>query len=373
MDANDQKRVAIFVPSLRGGGAERVMVTLANGFTERGLAVDLVLAKAEGPYLDEVCADVRIVDLDASRVLFSLPKLIGYLRRERPVAMLSALSHANIVAIVARSIARVPMRLVVSERSLPSFKVEGKKYRVVDSLMRILYPMADAIICISSKVASEIINDYNIDKKIVHIVRNPVDADKIRRLSMEKVEHSWLKEKKDPIIISVGRLVAEKDYRTLLKSFRFLRERKKAKLVILGDGPLKKELIDLADELGLRNDVEFLGYQKNPFAYMSRAAAFVLASTHEGFGNVLVEAMVCGVPVISTADSGGPAEIIENGRWGRLVISGNPYALAQAISDVIEEEVKIDTSERVKYFSIDYVVSEYLLILSGANKYGNHR
>jgi glycosyltransferase involved in cell wall biosynthesis len=352
------------VPSLRGGGAERVMVTLANGFTERGLAVDLVLAKAEGPYLDEVCADVRIVDLDASRVLFSLPKLIGYLRRERPVAMLSALSHANIVAIVARSIARVPMRLVVSERSLPSFKVKGRKFKVVDTLMRILYPYSNKIICISRAVASEVVDDYRIDKEMVRVIRNPVDTDKVRRLSLECIDHPWFEKEKEPVIISVGRLVIEKDHKTLIKAFGQLRKTRLCKLVILGEGPLRNELVKLVSELDMTRDVQFLGFVKNPFAYMSRSAAFVLASTHEGFGNVLVEAMVCGVPVISTADSGGPSEVIENGRWGRLVISGNPNALSQAISDTLDEEVKIDTSARIKDFDMSCVVNEYFDVIT---------
>ena len=143
-------KIALFLPSLRGGGAERVMVNLARGFSEQGLEVDLVLAKAEGPYLSEVPAGVRVVDLHSSRVLTSLPRLVRYLRRERPQALLSAMDHANIVAIWARKLARVQSRLVVTVHSTLSRATtnnSNSRERLMPSLIRMFYPWADMVVC----------------------------------------------------------------------------------------------------------------------------------------------------------------------------------------------------------------------------------
>lgn len=360
MDANDQKRVAIFVPSLRGGGAERVMVTLANGFTERGLAVDLVLAKAEGPYLDEVCADVRIVDLDASRVLFSLPKLIGYLRRERPVAMLSALSHANIIAIVARSIARVPMRLVVSERGVPFSKGDGSpKMRLVHKAMKFLYPLADKIVPVSHDVAKVLIKYFNLNEEKINVINNPIDIGKINKLIKDEPDHKFISTG-NYTIVSVGRLEEIKGYDTILKSMSIIGKNSGFRLLILGEGSLRADLIGLAKSLDVQDVVDFVGFQKNPFGWISASDVYVLSSRSDAMPNAMLQALACGVPVVSTDCPGGPSEILDGGRWGRLVPVDDAVALAKAIQEARDDPEPPDGKIRAADFDVKNIVSKYL-------------
>ena len=175
-------RLAIYLPSLRGGGAERVMVTLANAFAERGFKTDLVLAKAEGPYLKDVSAKVRLVDLGASRVVASLPALVRYLRHERPDAMLSALNHANVVALVARRFSCVKTRLVVSERNaITSSLIHAKLFRSrwLVYFMQWVYPWADGVIAVSRGVADDLASTIGLSRDKIDFVYNPIDLSDI--------------------------------------------------------------------------------------------------------------------------------------------------------------------------------------------------
>ncbi len=166
-----------------------------------------------------------------------------------------------------------------------------------------------------------------------------------------------------PKIIAVGRLVPQKDYPTLLRAFReVVLEKGQARLVILGEGALLPELKSQAKALGIEEYVWFAGFVENPFAYIKRASVFVLSSVSEGFGNVLVEAMGLGVPVVSTNCSGGPAEILENGKWGQLVPIADVKALAQALNAVLDGK-GIDGRERALDFSLNAVLDQYQALL----------
>ncbi|MFP5481310.1 MAG: glycosyltransferase, partial [Alphaproteobacteria bacterium] len=236
-EPQDPRHIALFLPSLRGGGAERVMVLLANGFAARGHRVDLVLARAEGPYLDEVAAGVRIVDLARSRVLTSLWPLVRYLRRERPDAMLSAMTHANVIAIWAKMLARVPLRLVVSEHSSPSRShAGGGMARIMRLLVRRFYGKADTIVCVSNGARDEMAALYPALSDRLTTIYNPLDLDRIQRLMEEPVSHPWLEDRDIPVVLAAGRLTAAKDYPTLLRAMAHLLGQRPARLIILGQG-----------------------------------------------------------------------------------------------------------------------------------------
>lgn len=360
MDAKDKKRVAIFVPSLRGGGAERVMVTLANGFAERGLAVDLVLAKAEGPYLDDVDAGVRIIDLRASRVLFSLPRLVGYLRRAKPAAMLSALSHANIIAIMARRIAKVPMRLVISERGVPSFTgAVSSKNKIVNKAMKSLYSRADRIIAVSHDVKRVLIEDFNLDSGIINVINNPIDLSLIAKMSKEKPNHRFLS-KEFKKIIAVGRLEEIKGYDILINSIGIIGKDSGYRLLILGEGSLKADLKHLAKSLDVQDVVDFIGFQKNPFGWMSASDVYVLSSRSDAMPNAMLQALACGVRVVSTDCPGGPAEILDDGRWGHLVPINDAAALAKAIQEARNNPNPPKVKVRALDFDVEIITRSYL-------------
>jgi len=358
--------LALFIPTLGGGGAERVMVNLARGFSEQGLKVDLVLAKAEGPYLSQVPSRVRVVDLKASRVLTSLPGLVRYLKRERPAALLSALDHANIVAIWARKIAGIPCRLVVSTHATLSKVIENAsnaRSRVMPLFIRWFYPWADAVVAVSQGVADDLVKTTWLPRELITVIYNPIVTPELLEKAKENVVHPWFKPGQPPVILSAGRLTKQKDFPTLIRAFALVRAKHPARLMILGEGEERSKLEALVRELGLENDVSMPGFVENPYAYMARAAVFVLSSAWEGFGNVLVEAMAVGTPVVSTDCPSGPAEILEGGKWGKLVPVGDVEKLAEAIKDVLSESNKYNGIIRVQVFKLEKIVDDYISVL----------
>ena len=358
--------ITIFLPSLRGGGAERVMVTLANGFAKRGYRVDLVLAQAVGPYMAEVSDAVRVVDLGAGRVVRSLPRLTKYLHQERPAAVLSALSHANVVAIMAHLLARSRSRLVVSERNVIATEgtdVTNERGRWLRHLMRLTYPLADAAVAVSNGVRDDLVAIIGVSKDRVRTIYNPVVDERLLARSYEPVSHPWFAPNEPPVILGVGRLTPQKDFATLVRAFAIARKQRNMRLMILGEGELRRELEALVRSLGIENDVTFPGFAENPFAYMRRAAVFVLSSRWEGLPGVLIQAMACGTPVISTDCHSGPAEILENGRWGRLVPVGDVDAIAMAILATLESRNHPDVARRAQDFAVERALEEYLQVL----------
>ena len=360
--------IAIYLPSLRGGGAERAMVTLANGFADRGLKVDLVLVRAAGPYLSEVSPGVRIVDLQSNRVLTSLPSLVRYLRRERPLAMLSALSHANIIAIVARMLAGVHVRLVVSERSnlsMSSSRPQNLRGRAVLPLVRWIYRKADGVVAVSRGVADDLARTIDLPRGLISVVYNPVVTSELIEKSKMPLEHPWLGEGKSPVILGVGRLTQQKDFATLIRAFAQVRTIRECRLVILGEGELRTELEQLVASLGVQDSVQLPGFADNPFAWMSRVRLFVLSSRWEGLPNVLIQAMACGTAVVSTDCPSGPDEILEGGKWGRLVPVGDVEALAEAMTALLEapRDQLPDVHQRAGDFAQGLAVDGYLQVL----------
>jgi len=363
--AGEKMKLALFLPSLRGGGAERVMVNLARGFVERGLQVDLVLARAEGPYLSQVPKEVRVVDLGAQRVLHSLPGLVRYLREERPQAMLSALNHANIVAIWAKLLARVKTRLVVSERTTLSRSTENAssiRVKFIPFLVKAFYPYADVVVAVSRGVAEDLIARIGLTAEKIKVIYNPVVTPELFTKAEEPLDHPWFRPGEPPVILGVGRLTKPKDFPTLIRAFALVRKERPARLMILGEGEERPNLEALVRELGLEEDVALPGFVENPYKYMKRAAVFVLSSRWEGFGNVLVEAMALGTPVVATDCPSGPAEILEGGKWGRLVPVGNHEALAEATLQVLRGE-KVGASARALMFSVERMLEEYANVL----------
>ena len=360
-------KVALFLPSLRGGGAERVMVNLARGFSEKGLDVDLVLAKAEGPYLSQVPPEVRVIDLHSPRVLASLPHLVRYLRRERPQTILSAMDHANIVAIWARKFSGMPCRVVVSVHSTLSralMNIPNLRGYLMPNLIRIFYPLADTVVAVSNGVADDFANITKLPRESIKVIYNPIVTSELLEKANEAVEHPWFSRGEPPVILSVGRLTKAKDYPTLIRAFALVHRERPARLMILGEGEERPKLEALIQELGLDDDVSLPGFVDNPYAYMARSAVFVLSSAWEGFGNVLVEAMAVGTPVVATDCPSGPAEILEGGKWGKLVPVGDIETLAGAI--IATQTNRIDSTsiaDRAQIFGLDNIIRDYMEML----------
>ncbi len=346
------------------------MLYLARGFAERGCEVDLVLAKREGSYLREVPENINVVDLKAGRVLASLPALVRYLRRAQPVALLSAMDHSNIIALWARKFARVQARVVVSVHTTFSLGMKNSngRARLIPYIARWCYSWADGVVAVSRGVAKDLINTIGLPRENIRVIYNPVDVPKLFELAKEQVDHPWFRTGKPLVVLSVGRLTAAKDYPTLLRAVSLVKRARPVRLVILGEGEERAGLEAMVRDLGLEDVVSLPGFVKNPYAYMSKAAMLVLSSAWEGFGNVLVEAMAVGTPVVTTDCPNGPAEILENGKYGRLVPVGDAGALAKGIIATLDGSTNSEgLRHRAKEFAYNDIADQYLEILHGCD------
>ena len=361
------RRVAVFAPSLAGGGAERAMLDVARGLAERGLPVDLVLVRAEGPYLDLLPDEVRLMDLRARHSLTSLFPLLRYLRRERPGALLSVLAGTNAAALLAKKLFARGLWTVVRRASTftPDYAASGFRTRMVMRLEKYLLPSADAILVPSRGAADDLARSVPGASHLVRVVHNPVVwPDHAARAGMP-VEHPWFRDPDVPVILSAGRLVALKGHASLLRAFAELVRSRPARLVVLGEGPERRGLMDLARDLEIERIVDFPGFHVNPLPYMTRAGVFVLPSTYEGFPNALVQAMACGTPVVSTDCPSGPGEILEDGRWGRLVPVNDPGSLAAAIRETLDDPIRPDLLiARANAYSAEAAIDRYMEIVA---------
>ena len=358
--------IAIFLRGLYGGGAEKVMLNLASGFVERGLNVDLVLARAAGPYMEQVPPKVRVVDLKAKWMPSSLPKLTSYLRRVHPTTLLAALHYPCEIAVLAKRLAGVSTRVIVSEHntlSQEAARIPQKSVQLSPLAARLFYPWADGIIAVSQGVADDLAQITRLNPDRIPVIYNPIVLPELLTLAQEPVEHSWFKPNEPPVILGVGRLHPQKDFATLIRAFAEVRKTQQARLMILGEGPDWQALTNLISELGLTEDVALPGFVQNPYAYMAKASVFVLSSAWEGLGNVLVEAMAIGTPVISTNCESGPEEILAKGKYGALVPVGDSAAIAQAITSVLTGNTQKLDPGWLDQFTLKVSVQKYIDLL----------
>jgi glycosyltransferase involved in cell wall biosynthesis len=360
--------ISLFLPSLHGGGAERMMLNLARGLAKRGMATDLVLSQATGPYRDQTPSEVRLIDLGAKRALSSLPGLVRYLRVQRPSALLSTLPHGNVVTVWAKRLAGIPTRVVVREGNRISRLTDGDtlrlRVRVLPLLVRHFYPWADAIVAVSQGLAEDLALTAGLPPERIQVIYNPVVTAELLEQASQPLRHPWFGRENRPVILGAGRLTKQKDFYTLVRAFALVRRQRPARLMILGEGEERSSLNGLVRHLGLAEDVALPGFVDNPYSYMAAAAVFALSSAWEGLPNVLIEAMATGTPVVSTDCESGPAEILAEGRYGQLVPVGDVQALAAAILTTLSCPTAVQTlRSRAQDFSADRIVQQYLDIL----------
>lgn len=352
---------------MRMGGAERMTVNLAGELARRGHQVDLVLVERTGPLLPEVPAGVNIVDLGARRARGAVLQLRRYLRRVRPAALLSVAFQSNILAMTAALALRQRPRIVLSVRNAYSATLAANPPRtrlLLKVATRLLYPRADWVVGIAKGTAEDLRRNAGLAPERVRAIYNPVLRPDFDRLAAEPADPSILGDRSTPTIISAGRLTKQKDQATLIRAFAELSRQRPARLLLLGEGELRARLQALAVELGVGDRVSLPGALPNPFPYMREADLFVLSSAWEGFGNVLVEAMAAGTPVISTDCPHGPREILDDGKWGDLVPVGDPVRLAEAMERALATG-GIDARPRAREFTVERAADLYLDLMLG--------
>jgi glycosyltransferase involved in cell wall biosynthesis len=331
--------VAISMQDLAGGGVERQTLTLAAELQAYGITVTLLVNQATGELRDTVPASLRLIDLQCRHTLRAIPRIARFLRQERPDVLLANLNHNNIAAVLGNVLAGMPARVVICQHSVLSsayLRTKGWSHRVTPLIYRLISPGFARAVAVSAGIAREFRTIVRIPQDKIAVIHNPVIGADFEMRSQQCVEHPWLDDPSRKVFVTAGRLVPIKDHETLLRALALYRQRNNGRLLILGSGPLRESLGALAQALGVGDAVDFLGFQENPLPYFRRSDVFVMSSYAEGFGNVLVEAMGCGTPVIATNCEHGPAEILDDGRYGVLVEPQNAQALADAMGKVSE-------------------------------------
>jgi glycosyltransferase involved in cell wall biosynthesis len=352
---NIPPRIALFLPDLSGGGAERMMVNLAAGFSRRGFRVDMILLRTSGAYLSQIPQEVHILDLHAANAYLALPALIQYLRKQNPSALLSTLDLTNLVAILSARMARAQARLLVQVVNTVSHQHRTPIKKWVERiLLSWIYPRADAIIAVSKGVAEDL------STRKIQTIYFPTITDTLLENAGHPVNHAWLAPGNIPVVLGVGRLTQQKDFGTLIRAISLLQATRPVRLIILGEGEERVQLENMVRELGLAGDVDLPGFVQNPYAYMRQASVFVLSSLWEGLPNSLIEAMACGCPVVSTDCPSGPVEILDEGKYGHLVPMGNPHTLAEAIGKVLDGDVRKPPCSWLEKYNLETVLDEYL-------------
>lgn len=333
-----RKKIMFFLYALSGGGAERTVINIINNIDKNKFEIVLVLGtNKNNDYIEFLSKDIKLKILNSKKLRYSILKLANCIRLERPDLIFSTINANNITLLLAKILTFRKIPTIVREAH--NLSQSGFVLNINKWLTSILYnKVSDKIIALSNGVKDDLINNFGIKKDKINVIYNPIEIEVIKKMSNEKIK-DFVKKDDEKLLIAVGRLVEQKDFATLIKAFNIVSKKVNSKLLILGKGPLENELKDLCKSFGLENKVKFLGFKKNPYKYMKMADVFILSSKYEGFGHVVVEAMACGTPVISTDCNSGPPEIIENNKYGILVPVGDYKLLANEIIKLLGDEM----------------------------------
>lgn len=358
------KHVALYIYNLGQGGAERVFTQLANCLARDGFSVDLLLWQAIGPNVSLVSSNVRIIDLGATNVVQALIKLVGYLWRVTPDLLLSTLTLPNLSNIIACWITFRKTKAIVRVASMPSYLTRSPLKKWTEKwLLRLLYPLADALIAVSKAVADDLMAFAKIERDRIAVIYNPVLSPEFEKQKSGPVQElvDVFAEKK--VILGVGRLSKVKNFPALIEVFSIIKHQPDLALVFLGEGEERARLEELVERLGLKELVYFPGYVDNPYPYMCKASVVVLPSRYEGLSNVLIQALGCGTPVVATDCPGGNREILNFGEFGYLVPVDDKEALADAIIRAVSSPRSEIPEFWLKQFRTEVVCGRYADII----------
>ncbi len=401
-------RIAFLLDNVEGGGVQRMTLVLAGAFARHGYQTDVLVCRNQGELAALVPEGVRLLALGSGGALATcrhavssgayiaaavaldqilahrwlryarcLPPLTGYLATHRPACLISATPRINLLAVMAVRASGGTTRSIVTERISISAKLADEpevRLRQLIPLMKRSYRLASSIVAVSEDLADDVAKQLALPRERVSTIYNPVVGPELEDAMREPLDDPWFAPDAPPVLLSAGRSSDQKDFETLLRAFATVRRQRPCRLVILGQqvGRSRKrrheDLLELADELGVRDDLRLLAFVLNPFPYMARAAVFVLASRYEGLPGVLIQAMACGTPVVSTDCPTGPREILEGGRWGRLVPVADASALGQAILDTISDPPAAQTLiDRARHFSVERSFARYRELAFGSD------
>lgn len=362
--------ISLFMERPDAGGANRNLIHISKYLIEKNYTVNYILGSTDGAFYEKIPDGVNLIDLGSSNRLSTIWKLSKYISREKPDRIMSTTHVSITIAHLANLLSEYDGAEFIARQGthLTEHTVNSDfRHSILFHLLKILFPMSDKVIAVSEGVKEDLVDSTRLSKSDIDVIYNPAipSLSEVDELSNADPGHEWLTNKDHTVILGAGRLVKQKDFVTLLTAFSDVRETIDAKLIIIGDGDDFDDLRDKSYELGISDSVSFPGYIDNPYPYMARSDVFALSSAWEGFGVVLVEAMSCGTPVVSTNCKSGPSEILEDGTYGPLVPVGDAQGLSSAIIEMINEPTCSQLlRERAEDFSIKNV-SQYEDILFG--------
>jgi glycosyltransferase involved in cell wall biosynthesis len=359
-------KLLCLIPNLNGGGAERVMLYLLQGLDRKGFDITFGVSKLEGEFADQIPSDVRTVNFGHERTFKVVPRLAQMLRKDK-YDIAYSMTSMNMAVILARDLSRARLPLVLGARNhyTRSLAVESRHPRLFRNVIKTLYPRAEMVIGVAKGTCDDLVENFNVRPERARTILNPLDLQRIQRLAKEDPGHPWLApgaERKT--IVTVGKYMEAKGHFDLIEAFRKVKPETNARLMIVGQGPLKEQMERRIAELGMTDDVALVPFQKNPFAFMNRATVFVLSSHWEGFPNVLSEAMASGAPVVSTRCPSGPDEIIDDRVSGLLVPVAKPDVLASALTEILKDDnlrarLQQRSSKDVERFDLPNILGQY--------------
>ncbi|SFD95894.1 Glycosyltransferase involved in cell wall bisynthesis [Marinobacter sp. DSM 26671] len=356
--------ISIILPDLRPGGAERLHVNLADEWAHAGVSTEFVLQNATGELLGHLPASAKVVDLKSARIRSVLWRLVEYLKESKPNAIIVAMWPLTILAPFAARLAGYKGRVLISEHSPLSIAYGryGRLHRLMmRASQRMCYPLADVRVAVSCGIADDLATLSGLPREQFTVIHNPAALGKV---NVNAACPEQLSGCPGPIILTVGTLKPVKRHDLLIEAFSRLPASLSATLCILGEGQMREQLERQIDGLGLHGRVLLPGFSLDPGPWYAHSDLFVLSSDYEGFGNVIVEAMEYGLPVVSTDCPVGPTEILEQGRYGRLVSPANVEALASGMLASLREEPDRDAlKRRARDFSLDVIAQQYLDVM----------
>jgi len=360
------KLICILLPDFRGGGVEQVRIQLGKSFIEQGFAVEYLVCSAKGEFLEEAQIQCPITSLDISNFRNIIFPLVKYLRDKKPDILLVAMWPLTVIAPLVKLFPKVNTKIIVSEHCILSqqYKDWGKKHRFLLKLSSIIgYRLADTRIAVSRGVAQDMSALAKLPVEHISVINNPLRLlNYPTEQELKYAEFLWQRPRGQRIL-SVGTLKEQKNHALLLYAFAKL-SLPQSCLMLVGRGHLEKELCSLAEELKIINKIIFAGFHANPAPFYHTADLFVLSSDDEGFGNVIVEALACGLPVISTDCPSGPREILEDGKYGKLVPVGDADALAAAMLETLTNPPDPNfLKQRAADFSVEKIAKQYLSVM----------
>jgi glycosyltransferase involved in cell wall biosynthesis len=360
-------RITMAIPSLLPlGGVERIRLIAAEEFLRRGFEVDLAIANEPSRTEGVVPERVRVIEFGKPRTRDFILPFARYLRATNPDAVIADIWPFTSACILAHRLAGSKARLMVSDHNPLSvqYAARGIMHRLfLRFSLAATYRLADACVGVSTGVVEDVSMLSGLGTDRFHVIHNPVKSSRSTPLSKEeeiKVWRGW----EGPRLIAVGRLKKQKNYPLMLEALKIVNLQREVRLMILGVGELESELQRKVSDLKLERQVIFMGQVPDPEPYYHSAHLFVLTSDYEGFGNVIIEALACGLPVVSTDCRGGPREILQDGKWGRLVPVGDAEILSSTILDCLQNPREaLDLRARAEDFSPAVICDSYLKLL----------